>query len=58
MQARTFPLGSRDGVASSAVRNVKAVNKIHHSKTQVKDSDDRTPKQEERRHVTDLTCAG
>ena len=47
MQARTFPLGSRDGVASSAVRNVKAVNKIHHSKTQVKDSDDRTPKQEE-----------
>jgi hypothetical protein len=24
------------------------VNKIHHSKTQVKDSDDRTPKQEER----------
>jgi len=41
------------------VRNVKAVKKIHHSKTQVKGSDDRRPKQGERQqHAKDLACAG
>ena len=42
----------------SAVRNVRAVNNIHHSKTLVKGSDGRTRKQGERRHVKDLACAG